>query len=318
MINNIEKAKLAFLYAHFKLGGTNMRESNATPRGVKIANVLCAIFGAVLVVILLYQDLSREFRPTVDDAPGNFVVLEENPVPLAAPPNLSQGFALSQLQQDDLLTTFQIDHTYDSRAVVGNTIWDNTNVDFQNGIMELNLERSDDPTRDIWHGTQVRALSETGYGLYEVEMKPYVSTPGVVTAFFLYNFSSLDEIDIEFNSQHPNRVELNYFAKGLDLGTVQGQPVIIDLEYDAFADFHTYGFYYGSDIIIWYIDGEEVYRTDCSQTPEDVDSQFYAMVSLWAGGDEYVDWLGQTTEPRDGSGISAYVRAVRYDPSPLS
>lgn len=297
-----------------------MKESGIAKQ-IRIVNLLLTILAVLLIAKILYDDFSNIYNSKQIAAEplgaGMGAVepsanLEEDVTPSV---DLSRGFNFSPIAEDELMGAFQIDHTVENRYYsVGETWWDESKVEFHNGIVELNLACSEDAAKDGWHGAQVKALCETGYGLYEVEMKPYVRTPGVVTAFFLYNYACQDEIDIEFNSRNPHRVELNYFAKGVNSGQVGG-PVAIDLDFDAFADFHTYGFYYGPNIIVWYIDGIEVYRTDCSETPENVDSKFTAMVNLWAGGNKYTEWLGETVVPEDDSEITAYIKSISYKPT---
>ncbi|MFV0485505.1 MAG: family 16 glycosylhydrolase [Candidatus Saccharimonadales bacterium] len=291
-----------------------MKASSIKPRRVVIANFVVAVAVILLIAKIMYDDLLASSGNTNVGSNHHITANEPRADSEKARVDLAQGFEFRPIEKNEILDYFYIDDsTHRTSFNLGNTNWDQNNVEFSNGIMVLSLDRNNDSSRPGWHGSQVVALSETSYGLYEVEMKPYVSTPGVVTAFFLYNHTSHDEIDIEFNSRNPQQVELNYFAKGVNAGSIKGL-ITVELEFDAFAEYHTYGFYYGVDLIIWYIDGKEVYRTDCSETPESVDSKFTAILSLWAGGNEYVEWLGQTVEPEDNTGISAYIRSVRYIP----
>ena len=295
-----------------------MKISKNVPVRVRVMSVFVGVVTVVFFTIALYDDIKLHFFSEDVAADVETIIIPETQVPLASGPvplyDLSQGYRIEGMTQSELTDFFRIDHTIGNHvAFCGNTIWDESNVSFEKGEMELSLNPNQSAGENYWLGAQVSALSGTSYGLYEAEIKPYAKTPGVVTAFFLYSFSTLDEIDIEFNSRNPYQVEFNYFAKGIDLGTTAGL-VTIDLDFDAYADYHTYGFYYGPDIVVWYIDGEEAYRTDYSRTPETVNSKLIAMMSIWAGGDKYVDWLGQTVVPVDGTTISAYFRAVRYTP----
>lgn len=128
-----------------------------------------------------------------------------------------------------------------------------------------------------------------GFGKFEVRMKA-IKNPGVVSSFFTYTGPSdnnpWDEIDIEFLGKDTTKVQFNYYTNG------QGNHEYMhDLGFDASEDFHTYGFEWQENKIIWYVDGKAVYTAtdNIPTTPGKI------MMNAWPGiGVD--DWL----QPFDG------------------
>ncbi len=232
----------------------------------------------------------------------------------AAVNNYAKGYSF-KLNGDEeaFLDAFFVNETTSAgNYAIGVTGWSRENVSFGEDGMRLGLERSDSPT-EYWYGSEVSAKFETGYGYYEAEMMPYGAGTGVVTSFFIYNHANVDEIDVEFNSSKPNIVDLCYHAKGVSSGGPDSLAFEIDLGFDSSKEFHRYGFFYGPDMIVWYVDGEEIFRTYYTQTPDKVTSACSVIFSIWAGGERFENWLGESVEPV-GADMAAYVRRVWHVP----
>jgi len=128
-----------------------------------------------------------------------------------------------------------------------------------------------------------------GYGRYEVIMKPSGET-GTVSAFFTYTGpwagNPHDEVDIEFIGRRPRHVEFNYFKNGRS-----GAHDKIALGFDASERLNLYAFEWHKDEIIWYVNGEEMYRTPPNRTdiPTHPGQLF---ISAWTGTKNMEVWTG--------------------------
>lgn len=83
-----------------------------------------------------------------------------------------------------------------------NVTWRKANVTFENGNMQLIIDKDTSPKDNIpYSGGEFRTKEFYGYGKYEVCMKP-AKNDGIVSSFFTYTGPSdnnpWDEIDIEF------------------------------------------------------------------------------------------------------------------------
>lgn len=142
-----------------------------------------------------------------------------------------------------------------------NVTWRKKNVTFENGCMQLIIDKDANPSGDIpYSGGEFRTRKFYGYGRYEVSMKA-IKNDGVVASFFTYTGPSdknpWDEIDIEILGKDPTKVQFNYFTNGRG-----NNEYMHDLGFDASEDFHTYAFEWYEDKIIWYVDGVEVHSAD--------------------------------------------------------
>lgn len=139
-----------------------------------------------------------------------------------------------------------------------NVFWRATNVTFNDGKMQLIIDKDPNPQKGIpYSGGEFRSKDFYGYGRYEVSMKA-IKNNGVVSSFFTYTGPSdgnpWDEIDVEILGKDTTKVQFNYFtdSKG-------NHEYMYDLGFDASEDFHTFGFEWHKDKIIWLVDGVEVY-----------------------------------------------------------
>lgn len=167
--------------------------------------------------------------------------------------------------------------------------WRDNNVTFNDGKMDMQI-LSDNWQSEYsrYSGGEYRSNQAFHYGMYQVNMKP-VRNDGVVSSFFTYTGPSdgtnWDEIDIEFLGKDTTKVQFNYYTNG-----VGGHEYVYNLGFDASQSFHTYGFYWASDYIAWYVDGNEVYRTPASQASIIPDEPSRIMMNVWPGKG-VDDWL---------------------------
>lgn len=142
-----------------------------------------------------------------------------------------------------------------------NVTWRKKNVTFENGCMQLIIDKDATPSGNIpYSGGEFRTRKFYGYGKYEVSMKA-IKNDGVVASFFTYTGPSdknpWDEIDIEILGKDTTKVQFNYFTNSRG-----NNEYMYDLGFDASEDFHTYAFEWHEDKIIWFVDGVEVHSAD--------------------------------------------------------
>ena len=159
-----------------------------------------------------------------------------------------------------------------------NVTWRRSNVTFEDGQMQLIIDRDAKATGDIpYSGGEFRTRKFYGYGRYEVCMKP-IKNDGVVSSFFTYTGPSdnnpWDEIDIEFTGRDTTKVQFNYFTNGRG-----NHEHMHELGFDAAEDFHTYAFEWHEDKILWFVDGVEVHSAD-KQIPV---TRGKIMMNAWCG-----------------------------------
>lgn len=152
---------------------------------------------------------------------------------------------------------------------------------------------------------EMQSRRKFGYGRYEVIMRPSGES-GVVSTFFTYtgpwNGDPKDEVDIEFVGKRPEIVEYNYWKNGRK-GAYSREP----LGFDFSADMNLYAFEWHPDEIIWFVNGEEHYRSprDSSRIPSHAGNIF---LSAWTGKYE---WTGQ---PDFGESAQAEYACVSFTP----
>ena len=162
-----------------------------------------------------------------------------------------------------------------------NCFWRRENCVIEDGLLKLRLDGSGPSP---YFGGEYRSAEFFGYGKFEVSMKA-IKNDGVVSSFFTYTGPSdqnpWDEIDIEFLGKDTTKVQFNYFTNG-----VGGHEMLYDLGFDASEEFHTYGFEWLKDKIVWYVDDEAVYTAteNLPVTPGKL------MMNAWCGKG-VDDWL---------------------------
>lgn len=179
--------------------------------------------------------------------------------------------------------------------------WSRDNVTFDGDNMTLTLSQGG----DRYYGGEYRSNAKYGHGYYSVSMRP-LAMDGVISSFFTYTNNPWDEIDIEFLGDDTTKVQFNYYTSG-----VGGHEYVYHLGFDASKEFHTYGFEWLEDCIIWYVDGKAVYKA--TKDIPVTDAQI--MMNLWnveAGDNESLqNWAGVFT----GEGLpgSAQYEWIGFD-----
>jgi endo-1,3-1,4-beta-glycanase ExoK len=173
-------------------------------------------------------------------------------------------------------------------------------VAFSDGVMRLRLDDVGSAGKPF-SGAEYRTLDTFGQGRFEVRMRAAKGS-GIVSSFFVFTGSPWDEIDVEILGKDTTQVQFNYFVGG-----VGGHERLIDLGFDAAADFHTYAFDWRADGIDWYVDGVLEHSVTGGPLPG---HPAQIMMNLWNGVG--VDtWLGSFSyaEP-----LYAYYDTVTYTP----
>lgn len=158
---------------------------------------------------------------------------------------------------------------------------------------------------------EIHTNDRTGYGTYSARIKAAAGS-GLNTAFFTYigpsvNGGEHSEVDFEFLGKNPRTVQLNYYDKGI----AQGEK-IIELGFDASADFHEYSFVWEPHKIRWYIDGKLVHETKPGANIPPNPGRIY--LSLWAGAKSMNDWLGPFTYTAPATAEFSHIRFVPLHP----
>ena len=171
---------------------------------------------------------------------------------------------------------FQTADNY-SNGDMFNVMWRKANCTFENGKMQLIIDKDPLSTAIPYSGAEYRSKGFYGYGRYEVTMKA-IKNDGVVSSFFTYTGPSdnnpCDEIDIEILGKDNTKVQFNYYTSGKG-----NHEYMYDLGFDASEDFHTYAFEWHKDKIVWFVDGKEAYTAD--QTIPVTPSKI--MMNVWCG-----------------------------------
>ena len=178
------------------------------------------------------------------------------------------------------------------------------------GSAEIELRREDMGVREYSSGSLSTRRSFL-FGRFEAELKP-PRVPGSVTGIFLHRDSPRQEIDIELVGKTPSRLLTNVYynpgAEGarFDYG-YRGTPWIIDLGFDASADFHLYSVEWEPSQLRWYVDGQLIHRRgNWAPTPiPRLPMKFH--VNLWPSGSR--ELAGRLDERKLPAAVS--IRAVR-------
>lgn len=168
--------------------------------------------------------------------------------------------------------------------------WSPDHISFANGVMTLTLDDTSSHGKPYASG-EYQSLSTFSYGTYEANMKA-AKAPGIVSSFFLYTGTPWDEIDFEILGKDTTQVQLNYYVNG-----VGGHEKLIDLGFDASADFHKYKIEWDNGIINWYVDGVLKYGVDNQSGAVMPSHPMKVMVNLWpgTGADAWLGTFGYST-----------------------
>lgn len=146
-------------------------------------------------------------------------------------------------------------------------------------------------------GGELLTLKRFGYGKYRARLK-ISNIPNTVFSFYLYNHKggNPDEIDVEFYGSNTHQINFNSWKDGYLVSA------ILDLTFDASADFHTYGFDYYKDRIDFIIDGVIVHTLNTNIPSTEMYMLCTAYSPSWMGampnsdGFLYIDWITQESK----------------------
>ena len=131
------------------------------------------------------------------------------------------------------------------------------------GHASLTLRHEQTSVRELTSGA-ITSTAFYRYGRFRAEIRAS-GVPGVITGMFLHRNGPRQEIDIEFVGKDPSTMLVNVFYNPGPEGTkleygYRGTPTLVDLGFDATADFHTYEIDWLRDTIRWLVDGEVVHE----------------------------------------------------------
>ncbi len=221
---------------------------------------------------------------------------------------------------------------------VFNTWWKSDNVAFDNNLAELSLsamsekeqkwneaydadEAATDPDYDVpqyvdcqanYYGGEMRTSKYYGYGDYEVSMKPS-GVKGTASTFFVctgpydkhYDTgvgNPHDEIDIEFLGYDTTFVQFNYFVNG-----VGGHEYKYRLGFDAAEDFHTYGFRWTEEYIVWFVDGKPVHKVSAASNSPMPSTAGRILTNYWTGTSQAEGWMQKFDDDYSGKAQYKYI-----------
>ncbi|BAI74065.1 beta-glucanase (plasmid) [Azospirillum sp. B510] len=183
--------------------------------------------------------------------------------------------------------------------------WNRANVTFGKGRLALMVD--DTPAGgDRYSCGEYSTHRFYGHGAYTVSLKA-VKADGVMTTVSHYTGPPFgdpwDEITLGIAGKDTTKLEISYVANGTG-----HRDMVIDLGFDAAKDFHSYGFDWKPDGIVWTVDGEPVHRV--SGKPEELPRMpGRLMLRFWnAAGD--TQWLHRFTYPDHP--LTAEVTAVTF------
>ncbi|HSC88662.1 MAG TPA: family 16 glycosylhydrolase [Polyangiaceae bacterium] len=157
------------------------------------------------------------------------------------------------------------------------------------------------------------------FGRFLARMRP-VARPGMVASFFtaFYQFDAsysklleTSEIDIEFvGSTKAAQFALHWVDA---TGTKQHIERLVDLDFDASADFHTWEIEWLAERVVFYVDGRELHRFDDAAIVRELEHPQEVRANLWVS--DSVPWAGAF----DASGLprsSSYQWIAAYRLAP--
>ena len=250
-------------------------------------------------------DAPEETPAEETDAPEETSAEETDAPEETAPPKIPHEGELYADFVNGIPETFEASNGWTNGSMF-NVTWRADNVTFNDGKMQLIIDKDETPLDDIpYSGGEFRSKEYYGYGRYEVKMKA-IKNDGVVSSFFTYtgpyDKDPWDEIDIEILGKDTTKVQFNYFTD-----SVGEHEYMHDLGFDASEDFHEYAFEWHKDKIVWFVDGVEVY----SATENIPVTKGKIMMNAWCG--EGVDaWLN----PFDDSNmpLTAEYEWIKFTP----
>lgn len=141
----------------------------------------------------------------------------------------------------------------------------NISID-EDGVTRLQLREESTPVRGLTAAC-ICSRDRYLYGKFGADVRP-PAVSGVITGIFLHRNRPRQEIDIEFLGARPTKMLINVFynpggeGAKLEYG-YRGTPVLIDLGFDASAEFHRYEIEWNESSIRWWVDGELAHERVC-------------------------------------------------------
>jgi len=258
----------------------------------------------------------------------NYSKLKFDPSPWIVPPKRDwQGLAINTVNIDvpDESKTITISDDFrelDSSKWVllkgtfpGNlALFDPENFSVSKGnTAKLTLIRESSGIRE-YKSASICSRSTYLYGRFTAVIRP-ARVSGLITGFFLHRNSPRQEIDIEFLGKDTTKMLVNVFynpggeGARFDFG-YRGTPVLIDLGFDASANFHQYEIDWSPIAIRWSVDEKLVYeRSNWEPTPiPHLPMQLF--VNLWpARSEELAGQLSDECSPANSEIKSMNLKA---------
>lgn len=226
------------------------------------------------------------------------------------------------------------------------------NVEVSDGSLKLKQFKEDPPYADpnsgsvpkSWSAGMVTSTKEFGYGYFEARYK-YAPATGLNQSFWIMtqpNYGSAADVNNEFygyeldinEGHYPNRMNTNthYYHADPSVSTTSANHVSMveefyDNRYENLSDeYHTYGFDWNENELIYYMDGKEIRRIpnvrnytvngievkakDENGNPLKIADSTIKTAPIWFSVAVIDWWAGQITDDIDGTVME--VDYVRY------
>lgn len=172
-----------------------------------------------------------------------------------------------------------------------NIAWNENNVLFKENNT-LSLQITDNPNNyggTSYYGGEYHSNDLYSYGDYAISLKA-VDESGIRSSFFTYigndDNQAKEGIEILFNGNDTTSVTFNYSIKG------NGEHKYnYNLGFDSSKEYHTYGFRWNEDNIIYFVDLKPVYIVDKSPTSE---ARIY--MNYYCENNATVGWIERPSE----------------------
>ncbi len=226
-------------------------------------------------------------------------------VPVKADPMVADA-----LQSDAVRGFSTYDWTvseYTPGAGLQNVTWNKSHVALGAEHLSLMITAPDQRGQRFSSG-EIQTLQTFGYGRYEAVLRPAPGS-GLLSSFYSRAEGEGGRGASEFGFAFPGKDTREVFVRLV----VDGEVLVQDrlpLEFDAAADFHTYGLDWTPKALVWSIDGEPVKMVErtLAMLPERPGKIF---ANVWAGTPQQAHWMGR---PRFLSGVSLDIACVVHVP----
>ncbi len=208
----------------------------------------------------------------------------EATAPVVAP---NQSSFVERFQAPVLDPRWRVSHGWHSGEWFS-TIWDREQVELVQQGARFSLAPAPAGAEKPYVSGEIATNAEYLYGYFEARLRVPRGN-GLVASFFSFTRpdgpASQNEIDIEFTGYDTRRVELVYHV---------GEAAVlhvVQLPFDAAADFHTYAFEWRPNRIRWFIDNRLVFTSRGGRV-NDLNRPQRVFASLW-NSERMPRWLGR-------------------------